>query len=333
MIKALKLLFSLIVFTTILGASGLWWGMKEFHRPALITHPYLFEINRGETIASVADNLYNEGIITRPLVFGYAARFLKLADQIKAGEYQLLPQMNGRDILDLFVSGKTYQRLFTIREGLTSYEIIQELAAIKDMIQLPVEAPAEGTLLPESYSYQRGDSNLDALARMEKAMTQTIDTLWAERSADLPFKTKEEALILASIVEKETGIASERARIAGVFINRLKRGMKLQTDPTVIYALTQGQHQNAGQGPLGRRLLRKDMEIDSPYNTYLYAGLPPTPIANPGFEAIKATLHPEAHDDLYFVADGTGGHVFAKTLDEHNRNVRIWRALRRGNGG
>jgi UPF0755 protein len=165
--------------------------------------------------------------------------------------------------------------------------------------------------------------------RMQASMTKTIDELWEQRSSTLPFTTKEEAIVLASIVEKETGHPEERERVAGVFINRLRKGMALQTDPTVIYAITKGEHKNEGKGPLGRRLLLKDLEIDSPYNTYKNPGLPPGPIANPGRASIKATLNPEEHDYIYFVADGTGGHIFSRTLDEHNRNVREWRKIRR----
>jgi UPF0755 protein len=164
---------------------------------------------------------------------------------------------------------------------------------------------------------------------MSKSMTETIDELWETRAPNLPFTTKEEALTLASIVEKETGVARERKRVAGVFINRLRKGIALQTDPTVIYAITKGRPKNEGKWPLGRRLLSKDLEFDSPYNTYLHPGLPPGPIANPGRAAIDAVLHPEEHDFLYFVADGNGGHIFSATLNEHEKNVSEWRIIRR----
>ncbi len=319
-----------------IGGAG-FWAMQEFDRPSLITQqtqPYLFEIMRGDTAGLVAGRLHDEGIIAHPYIFTYGSRIVGLANQIKAGEYQIQPNMSARELLELFASGKTYQRLFTIREGLTSYEVMRELSEVKDLVQLPAPLPAEGSLLPESYSFARGDSNLDALARMDRAMKAAIDTLWESRAADLPLASKEEAVILASIVEKETGVGGERAKIAGVFINRLRIGMRLQTDPTVIYALTMGEHENAGKGPLGRRLLRKDLSFDSPYNTYLYAGLPPTPIANPGYEAIKATLNPEVHDYLYFVAapDGAGRHAFSKTLNEHNASAAKWRAHRKATG-
>jgi UPF0755 protein len=164
---------------------------------------------------------------------------------------------------------------------------------------------------------------------MKEGMDKTVAELWPGRAPDLPVTTEAEAMVLASIVEKETGVASERKRVAGVFVNRLKKGMPLQSDPTVIYGMTKGEVKNEGQGPIGRRLLTKDLETNSPYNTYLNPGLPPTPIANPGRESIEAVLHPETHDYIYFVADGTGGHVFARTLAEHNSNVARWRRIRR----
>ncbi|MEC9235203.1 MAG: endolytic transglycosylase MltG, partial [Pseudomonadota bacterium] len=176
------------------------------------------------------------------------------------------------------------------------------------------------------------ETRADIISRMTNAQKQVLDKLWPTRAENLPFKTREEALILASIIEKETGIGGERARIAGVFVNRLRIGMPLQTDPTVIYALTMGKHQNDGQGPLGRRLLSKDLKVDSPYNTYRYKGLPPTPIANAGRAAIAAALNPETHKYLYFVADGTGGHAFSKTLAEHNANAAKWRKIRKAQG-
>jgi len=166
------------------------------------------------------------------------------------------------------------------------------------------------------------------LARMQADMRETLDAAWGARVEGLPFNTKEEALVLASIIEKETAVADERRKVAGVFVNRLKRGIALQTDPTVIYAITKGKHKNDGKGPLGRRLLRKDLQYDSPYNTYKYPGLPPGPIANPGKASIEAALNPEVHDYIFFVADGTGGHAFGKTLAEHNRNVAKWRKIR-----
>ncbi|MGE4314450.1 MAG: endolytic transglycosylase MltG, partial [Pseudobdellovibrionaceae bacterium] len=188
---------------------------------------------------------------------------------------------------------------------------------------------AEGALLPGTYRFEKGQSTADMIAEMQEAMIKALDQAWAKRSQDLPFTTREEALVLASVIEKETAKPEERTRIAGVFTNRLRESMPLQTDPTVIYAITKGREKNEGMGPLGRRLLLKDLKIDSPYNTYLYAGLPPGPICNPGLASIEAALHPEENEYLFFVADGTGGHVFSKTLKEHEANRANWRKIRR----
>jgi UPF0755 protein len=237
--------------------------------------------------------------------------------------------MSPRDIMEKIKAGDVVARRVTFREGLTSYEMVNILKGVPELVGEITAIPPEGTLLPQTYDYRMGEARSAIIDRMRGDMQKTIDELWPTRQADLPLASPQEALILASIIEKETGVADERKRVAGVFINRLRRGMPLQTDPTVIYGITMGRHENAGQGPLGRRLLRKDIEADTPYNTYTRPGLTPTPIANPGRASIEAALNPEAHDFIYFVADGTGGHVFAKTLAEHNANVAKWREIRK----
>lgn len=334
MARFLKTLLGLVVYFITLGlvVSGVafWWGVQEFSKPGLNDKPFEILVERGSSIGSVAEQLVYNGAIKHPIVFTLGGRFTDQASKIKAGEYEIPAHLSMRMILDLLSEGKTIQRNITIPEGLTNFEIINLISKVPNLQQKPIVTfPAEGSLLPETYSFTKAESNIDILERMKKDMQSTIDELWAKRASGLPFASKEEALIMASIVEKETGIASERARIAGVFINRLRIKMPLQTDPTVIYAITKGRPQNSGLGPLGRRLLRTDLDIDSPYNTYKYSGLPPTPIANPGRAAIEATLNPEPHEYLYFVADGSGGHVFAKTLDEHNANVAKWRLIRK----
>jgi UPF0755 protein len=278
--------------------------------------------------------LHAEGVIRDALIFKIGVRLTGDGALLKAGEYEFAAHMSGRDVMDKIVRGDVIQRRITIPEGQTSWQVIQRLNAIEDLAGGPLtEIPEEGSLLPETYLYARGMERTKIVADMQAAMKKTIESLWPGRAENLPLQTPEEAIILASIVEKETGVAAERERIAGVFINRLRKGMPLQTDPTVIYAITQGVVKEDGMGPLGRRLLRKDLEeTDSPYNTYKYPGLPPGPIANPGRAAIAATLNPERHDYLYFVADGTGGHLFARTLEEHNRNVADWRKIRRATG-
>jgi UPF0755 protein len=294
--------------------------------------PDFVVVEPGSSLGRIAGNLEAQGAITHPYVFKIAARIAGVQSQLKAGEYRLEPGMSQKEIMDLLVSGKVYLRKVTIPEGLTSHQIVEIL---KDNDELAGEietVPPEGTLLPETYSFSRSETRTDIIGRMSESMKAAIGQLWEERAEGLPVSTPMEAITLASIVEKETGVPEERARIAGVFINRLKKGIPLQSDPTVIYAMTEGRHQDNGKGPLGRRLLRKDLEMDSPYNTYKNAGLPPGPIANPGKDALAAVLNTEEHDFLYFVADGTGGHVFAKTLEEHNRNVAEWRKIRKEKG-
>ncbi|MGB1077368.1 MAG: endolytic transglycosylase MltG [Bdellovibrionales bacterium] len=286
-------------------------------------------IPKGTGVSGIASILSKEGLIDHPFLFKVMARVTDMQGSLKAGEYEFSPSVSMADILTKLAEGKVILRQITIPEGKTSHEIVRLLKAKDDLTQDFETLPAEGALLPDTYSYQSTDSVVSVLAQMESAMKKTLDEAWEGRAKDLPITTKEEAIILASIVEKETGVASERATIAGVFVNRLNAGMPLQTDPTVIYAITKGAHKNDGKGPLGRRLLRKDLEIDSPYNTYKYAGLPKGPICNPGKEAILAALNPEKNDYIYFVADGTGGHIFSKTLAEHNRNVAKWRKIRK----
>ena len=222
-------------------------------------------------------------------------------------------------LADILASGKVYLRKITFAEGLTSREIADILYQ-NEILEGDFELPPEGSFLPETYTFSRGDTRQSIINQGVAAMNKVLEQAWQEKDADLPLKNKEEMLILASIVEKETGVAAERPQVASVFVNRLKKGMLLQTDPTVIYALT------LGKSDLGRDLRSKDLSVDSPYNTYKYAGLPPTPICSPGKAAIMAVAHPDKTPYLYFVASGTGGHNFARTLQEHNVNVRKWRA-------
>lgn len=311
------------------AAAGYLWFKAEITKSVSLTKPQLFIINKGQGVSAIADKLSQNRIIDHALVLQLAARLQDNHTSLQAGEYRIEPGMTISSLLQLFSNGQTYQRQITIPEGLTSWQILQILQIAPAMEGNIETMPDEGSLMPETYNYQYGDSRHDIALRMQNAMRVFLDQAWEGRENNLPLKSKEEALILASIVEKETGVGGERKKVAGVFINRLRKGMKLQSDPTVIYGLTGGQIQNEGQGPLGRRLLRKDLEHDSPYNSYKYAGLPPGPIANPGRSSIEAVLHPEAHDFIYFVADGSGGHAFAKTLDGHNSNVAKWRKIRR----
>lgn len=278
-------------------------------------------VQRGTNVQTIADSIRESGIPVNDYIFRFAARFLA-GDSLKAGEYRLSPGQNLIDVVSMMHDGQSVVRLFTVAEGLTSSEIAALLANDPVLNGDVKKVPEEGTLLPETYRYSYGDSRADIIDRMQKSLHETLNDLWEKREPGLPLATPHEALVLASIVEKETGKkAEERARVAGVFINRLRKGMPLQSDPTVIYALTEGKK------PLGRNLARTDLTAASPYNTYLHAGLPPKPICNPGHAALEAALHPEKNDFLYFVADGTGGHAFSKDLSEHNKNVNRWQNL------
>lgn len=326
----------IVFFNTLLAvllAVGFFYGYGAWVGAGPLSETKSIVIPRGTGVAAIADTLHENGIIKSPFVFKAAARITGDQTKLKAGEYEFPASVTTRDVLAKLVSGDVVQRKITIPEGWTSWQIVQALNESEALTGTIAGIPAEGTLLPDTYIHEKDADRAKIIAAMESAMKRAVAELWPARAEGLPFTTVEEAVILASIVEKETGIAAERARIAGVFVNRLRNGMPLQTDPTVIYAITKGQIKDGGQGPLGRRLLTKDLsETESPYNTYKYPGLPPGPIANPGRAALEATLHPEAHDFLYFVADGTGGHVFAATLAEHQANAVKWRTIRKEQG-
>jgi len=307
----------------LMGGGVVWWGYHRYTSPGPLTEAATVVIPKGAGRDAIARRLLAARVIEDPAMFRIALRVTGTAARLKAGEYKFAARISMARVIERMVVGKTVLRRFVAFEGKTTFEILERLRATKGLEADITEQPGEGELLPETYSFVLGDKRDAVVARMRKAMTKTLDALWEKRAPGLPFKSKREALILASIVEKETGIASERARVAAVFVNRLRKKIRLQTDPTVIYGITKG------KGPLGRPLLRRDLETKTAYNTYLIDGLPPGPIANPGRLAIAATLNPLKTDELYFVADGTGGHAFAKTLAEHNRNVRRWREIER----
>ena len=297
----------------------LWWG------PGPKAGPHTIIVKEGASIASVARELDRQGAIPGTArTYRVMARILGSNDPIQAGEFEIPKGMGGATILDLLQHGRPVQRLITVTEGMPSIIVAEKLAA-NEFLTGPTPTIAEGSLLPDSYGYQRGDKRAVLVARMQKAMNKVIAELWPKRSTDCPIAMPEQAVTLASIVEKETGKASERRMIAGVYCNRLRIGMKLDADPTVIYPVTKGK-------PLGRRIRKSELNADNGYNTYRRAGLPEGPIANPGKESIAAVLHPAPTKALYFVADGTGGHVFAETLAQHQANVAKWFALRRQRG-
>jgi UPF0755 protein len=295
-----------------------WVGPGPLDKPVVVT------IAEGATLTSAARQLEKAGVVRSASRFVRFAQILGNHRPVMAGEYRIAAHLSARAVLRTIQSGKSVVRLLTIPEGMPSILVHERLMANDDLTG-PAPVPVEGSVLPDSYSYDKGDTRASVLQRMQDEMTRTLDDLWATRQSGLPIQTKREAVILASIVEKETGKASERRTVAAVYINRLKVGMRLQADPTVIYPVTKGK-------PLGRRILRSELRADNGYNTYARAGLPEGPIANPGRDAIAAVLDPADSKALYFVADGTGGHVFANTLAEHNANVAKWYALRRQRG-
>jgi UPF0755 protein len=314
---------TLVVLLALVAGGTVWWAERQYVKPGPLAEARVVIIPKGAGLDDIAERLAAAGVIERPIVFRAVTRLEKKAHLLKAGEYEFPAAASQEAVARLLIEGRTVVHRLTVAEGLTTAEVLQLVAKAEPLDGPLAEKPGEGALMPETYNFTRGDGRDALVQRMAKAMTETLDQLWAKRAPNLPLRSKTEALILASIVEKETGVAAERPRVAAVFINRLRRGMRLESDPTVIYGLT------LGQGPLNRTLLIKDLDGKSPYNTYQINGLPPAPIANPGRAAIEATLNPAETRDLFFVADGTGGHVFAETLDQHNRNVQRWRAVQR----
>ncbi len=308
-----------LILAALLVIYFLWWA------PGPNRHPHDVMIPEGASLGSVSRMLAKEGAIPGTAKTYYVmARIFGSHDPIQAGEFEIPRGMGGAAILDLIQHGRPAQRLVTVTPGMPAIMVSENLAA-NPYLTGTLPAIEEGSVLPDSYGYQRGETRAALVKRMQSAMTKALDQLWTGRSTECPIATKAQAVILASIVEKETAKASERPIVAGVYCNRLKIGMPLQADPTVIYAVTKGK-------PLGRRVLKSELRAENGYNTYRRSGLPDGPIANPGKASIEAVLHPAATKALYFVADGTGGHVFAETLAEQNANVAKWYALRRSRG-
>jgi UPF0755 protein len=308
-----------LLLAALLTLYFLWWG------PGPKRGPHAVVVPEGSTLASVSRQLAKQGAIPGSAKTYYVmARLFGSHDPIQAGEFQIPRGMGGAAILDLLQHGRPVQRLITVVPGMPAI-VVSEKLADSAFLSGPLPPIEEGSILPDSYGYQRAETRAALVKRMQSAMDRTLDQLWAKRSTDCPLASKDQAVILASIVEKETAKPSERAIVAGVYCNRLKIGMRLQADPTFIYPVTKGQ-------PLGRRPLRSEIHARNDYNTYEKTGLPVGPITNPGKEAIAAALHPAKTKALYFVADGTGGHVFAETLAEQNANVAKWYALRRARG-
>jgi UPF0755 protein len=324
----LRLFGFLILLVAGLAGAAAYWAYWEFDAPGPTTTETTVVIERGIGVRDIAATLHDAGVIGEPLIFLAGVEVFGKGRPLKAGEYLFPARLSMHQVMQQMIDGTTVVHRLTVPEGLTAAEIVALVASATDLAgDLPKDLPADGSLLPETYFYSRGDTRQDLLARMKKGMDDRLAELWQARDPAAPLKTPAEAVTLASIVEKETGVAAERPHVAAVFYNRLAQGMPLQSDPTVIYALT------AGKGPLNRALSHADLQTASPYNTYVNMGLPPGPIANPGRASLEAVLHPATSKDLYFVADGTGGHVFAETLDEHNKNVARWRQLQKQQAG
>ena len=298
-------------------------GWIRYTNPGPLVESRTVVIPRGAGVDEIAHELWRAGVLSDPYSFILGVRIDGNAPRLRSGEYAFVARVTPQDVANELATGRTVVRRLTVPEGLTTAQVldlIQHAEGLEGDIGPP---PAEGAMLPSTFFYTWGDARRQIVRRAEHAMSETLAQLWAHRAANLPLHTPEEAVILASIVEKETALPEERPHVASVFLNRLKQNMRLQADPTVIYGLTHG------QGPLDRPLTHVDLEDDSKWNTYVIDGLPPTPIDNPGKASLEAVLQPAKTDDLYFVADGTGGHVFAKTLAEHNRNVSRLRETER----
>ena len=320
-LKLMQLAMSLTFFVAVVMAGFVMFARHQVDKPGPLAQKTIFEVSKGQGLSAIAESLEKQGIIRNKRLFKLNPATIQVAKKLKAGKFNIPERASIQDVLDILVRGRAVFYKVTIPEGLTSQQAVAILNKHPQLVGSISEIPAEGSLMPNTYQFDAGAKRSGILVKMSRMQQEFLTKSWPQRQKDLPFKTAQEALILASIVEKETGVSSERRRIAGVFVNRLKKGIKLQSDPTIIYGLV------GGQGKLGHPLLRSEMKKKTGYNTYQIDGLPPTPIANPGRKAIEAVLNPADTKDLFFVADGTGGHAFAPTLKLHNKNVRQWRKI------
>jgi UPF0755 protein len=322
MLVFLNRLLTFLLVAMICVAGLFYLVRRQFDQPGPLNYPTVFVVPRGEGVSAIARRLEQDGIINDRWTFFIASRYFKVYDKIKAGEYNIKINASLRDILDTLVEGKSILYSVGIPEGLTSYQIVEKLKAQPDLVGDIGEIPPEGSLLPDTYRFARGTSREELLRRMQGEQKKFLEGLWPARSRELQSMKPEDIINIAAIVEKEASRADERPRVAAVYWNRLRKGMPLQADPTIIYGASNG------KGTLGRPILRSELDDDdNPYNTYKNKGLPPTPIANPGRAAIEAALNPAKTSDLYFVADGTGGHAFAESYGDHQKNVAKWRRI------
>jgi peptidoglycan lytic transglycosylase G len=317
-------IFTALIVVSIAVGATLFIGRQRFEAPGPLPEDKLVNIPRGLGIRDIADLLQREGVIDQPYVFMGGVIVLKARGELKYGEYQFGKQASVAEVVDTITEGKVIQHGLTVPEGLTSEQIVARLLENDVLTGQIREIPREGTLLPETYKFTRGMTREQIVQRMQQAHRRVLQEVWERRMPDLPIKTPEQLVTLASIVEKETGRPEERTRVAAVFVNRLKGRMRLQSDPTIIYGLT------GGKGSLGRPILRSEIDQPTPYNTYVVDGLPPGPIANPGRASLEAAANPARTKELYFVADGTGGHVFSDNYAEHQKNVARLRSTEHG---
>jgi UPF0755 protein len=314
-------IITLFVLIAILAAVGLVFGKQRFDAPGPLQEDRFVNIPRGSGTHDIADILVRDGVIDQPWVFVGGVLALKAREDLKAGEYQFKAHASLRDIVSTIIDGRVVAHQLTIPEGLTSEQIVARLLDDDILSGNIKEIPREGSLLPDTYNFTRGITREQMIQRMQQAQQRVLKDIWDHHSPDLPIKTPDQLVILASLVEKETGKPEERTRVAAVFVNRLKQKMRLQSDPTIIYGLV------GGKGTLGRPLMKSEIDQATSYNTYQIDGLPPGPIANPGRASLEAAANPARTRELYFVADGTGGHAFAENYEQHQKNVARLRAM------
>ena len=317
-------IISLLVLAAIGAGALLIFGKQRLEAPGPLAADRVVNIPHGSGIRDIADVLTREGVISQPWVFIGGVLVLKAREGLKAGEYQFKAHASLRDVVATIVEGRVVAHQITLPEGLTSEQIVARLIDDDILTGTIKEIPREGSLLPDTYNYSRGLTREQLIQHMQQAQQRVLKEIWERRSPDLPIKTPEQLVVLASLVEKETGKPEERSRVAAVFVNRLKQRMRLQSDPTIIYGLV------GGKGTLGRPIMKSEIDQPTPYNTYQIDGLPPGPIANPGRAALEAAANPARTRELYFVADGTGGHVFAETYEQHLKNVARLRQAEAG---
>jgi UPF0755 protein len=312
---------SAFVLAALAAGIALFFGKQRFEAAGPLTADRIVNIPRGSGMRDIADILSREGIIDQPWLFIGGVLVLKAREDLKAGEYEFKAHSSMRDVVATIVEGKVVAHQVSIPEGLTSQQIVARLLQDDVLAGDIKEIPREGSLLPDTYNFGRGITREQMVQRMQQAQLRLVHEIWEHRAADLPLRTPEQLVVLASLVEKETGKPEERTRVAAVFVNRLKQKMRLQSDPTIIYGLV------GGKGTLGRPIMKSEIEQPTPYNTYIIDGLPPGPIANPGRASLEAAANPARTRELYFVADGTGGHAFAETYEQHQKNVARLRSI------